>query len=94
MTVATCGEPYLTAAVAKGSPMARRVEFSITCHDQGWINYPEYHGTGECSWTWFEAEIYAPDIGRPGGRPSAAARTLCRNVHADGRYKTHVISWR
>lgn len=86
------GRPYLAAAVsnATGPRMVRKVEISITSHDQGWSDYRPFHGTYEGSWTWFEAEILSTDSAR---RPREA-RELCRNVHAERRDKTHLITWR
>lgn len=91
----TAGKPYLIAVVGGGvgPRMVRRVEFSITSHDQGWSSYAQWHGTYEGSWTWFEAEV------RLAGGTAAEAvdcvrRRLSTNVHAEKRNRTHVVEWR
>ncbi|KAJ7444609.1 hypothetical protein B0H11DRAFT_439853 [Mycena galericulata] len=38
----------------------RRVEFYILSGDQGWSSTPQYHGTYDGSYTWFEAAIVRP----------------------------------
>jgi hypothetical protein len=88
----SCGRPYLSIAVSNvvGPRMVRKVEISITSHDQGWSSYPQSHGTYEGSWTWFEAEIHPSE----GEIRSGVQRTLCRNVHAGRKDKTHVVEWR
>ncbi|KAJ7444608.1 hypothetical protein B0H11DRAFT_1747270 [Mycena galericulata] len=47
-----------------GGPGARlrvkRVEFYILSGDQGWSSTPQYHGTYDGSYTWFEAAIMRP----------------------------------
>ncbi|EQL00426.1 hypothetical protein OCS_03867 [Ophiocordyceps sinensis CO18] len=35
----------------------RKIVFSLKSHDQGWGGDPEYKGTYESSWTWFEAGL-------------------------------------
>jgi hypothetical protein len=88
----TSGRPYLIAAVSQGlgPRMVRKVEISITSHDQGWSSYPQYHGTYEASWTWFEAEIHLTGE----NAQNCVKRTLCANVHAEAKDKTHMITWR
>ncbi|KAJ7607170.1 hypothetical protein FB45DRAFT_431964 [Roridomyces roridus] len=43
-----------------GGLRVKRVEFFLMSHDQGWSNTPEFHGTYEGSFTWFEAAILRP----------------------------------
>jgi hypothetical protein len=89
----TSGTPYLSAPLsnALGPRMVRKVEFSITSHDQGWSSdNPQLHGTYEASWTWFEAVIHNSE----GGRFNNLQKELCRNVHAERCDKTHIITWR
>lgn len=91
-------KPHLKILVpSTTAPRAvRQVEFTITSHDQGWSSYPQWHGTYQGSWTWFEAELPRPpqyDNDRE-GEGIHTRRELCRNVHADKRPKTHVVKWR
>jgi hypothetical protein len=86
----TAGRPYLSAAAHALEPrMVRKLEFTITSHDQGWSSYSEWHGTYDGSWTWFEAEIRQAD-----GEAGTNTRRICTNVHADRNDKTHVVTWR
>lgn len=89
------GEPYFTTKVTNTPKqnMVRKVDFTITSHDQGWSDYRQFHGTYEGSWTWFEAEVHVPDRGGPARNLECTRRRLCTNVHADRKDKTHVLEW-
>ena len=80
------GKIYHSAHVPKlTAPRAmRKVEICIVSHDQGWSSYPQWHGTREGSWTWFEVEIPRLQF----------EREVCRNLHADDKDQQAVITWR
>ena len=88
------GQIYLVCPVPDqiGPSSIRKVVFTVTSHDQGWSSYPQFHGTYEGSWTWFEAVIFEPDAYSL-ANVMVPARKIITNVHADRRDKTHIVEW-
>lgn len=66
----------------------RKIVFSLKSHDQGWGGDPEYKGTYESSWTWFEAGLERFDAKQNCKLPLAAlARTRTDSVR---RRQVHI----
>ncbi len=87
----------------------RRIIFTVQSHDQGWSSYPQYRGTYEHSWTWFEARALGAEDGartevggggvgqeeREGeGEVMRISRMLVTNVHAKREMTEHVVVWK
>jgi hypothetical protein len=45
----------------------REITFTISSRDQGWSGQPQFHGTYEQSYTWFEARVIQPSESQPVG---------------------------
>ncbi|KAL2858475.1 hypothetical protein BJY01DRAFT_201262 [Aspergillus pseudoustus] len=88
-------QPYVTSPPIQGgiidSPV-REIQFVIWSHDQGFSSYPEFHGTLESSFTWFEVGIERPpDQRRLPIDIEEGERVLTRNIHASRKLRRHHI---
>jgi hypothetical protein len=45
----------------------REITFTISSRDQGWSGQPQFHGTYEQSYTWFEVRVIQPSESQPVG---------------------------
>jgi hypothetical protein len=43
-----------------GQYPVRKIIFTVESQDQGWSDYPQFHGTENESFTWFEAVVREP----------------------------------
>ncbi|KAJ5658406.1 uncharacterized protein N7484_002055 [Penicillium longicatenatum] len=84
--------PYLISEPIRGGKdrPVREVQFVIWSHDQGFSSYPEFHGTFESSFTWFDVGIeqlpHRPPINIKEGE-----RVLTTNIHASRKLRRHQI---
>lgn len=88
--------PYLTSEPIRGghtSPV-REIKFVVWSHDQGFSSYPEFHGTFENSWTWFDLGIERPVGREPIILHDDKERCLTSNIHASSKFRRHQIIYR
>lgn len=83
--------PYiLTSPLQLGNRHSiRQIAFITRSHDQGWSDYPEFHGTYEGSWTWFEVAIQKADGSWHEFGPGD--QKIVTNVHGSNRLKEHCV---
>ena len=60
----------------------RKIVFTITAHDQGWVSDPNA-GT----WTWFDALLV------PNDRSEHLVHRLATNELGNGKWQTHSVTW-
>ncbi|KAJ5408241.1 hypothetical protein N7509_002124 [Penicillium cosmopolitanum] len=73
----------------KDSPV-KEVQFIIWSHDQGFSSYPEFHGTYEFSFTWFDVGIEQL-LHRLPIEIKDEERGLVNNIHASRKLRRHQI---
>ncbi|RMZ84015.1 hypothetical protein DV737_g1402, partial [Chaetothyriales sp. CBS 132003] len=93
------GRIYTAARLQNVVPASlRAIHFTTISKDQGFSWDTGNHGTYNGSWTWFEAGLL--DDNQLNGEfnflPSTRidGKTICTNVHAERRYRTHTTTWR
>ena len=62
----------------------RRLIITTDSKDQGWSSYPQFHGTRDGSWTWFELTL---DDGLTG--EEIARVEVVRNIHAGANFERY-----
>ncbi|RMZ79783.1 hypothetical protein DV738_g3260, partial [Chaetothyriales sp. CBS 135597] len=76
----------------------RAIHFTTISKDQDFSWDTSNHGTYNGSWTWFEAGLLHDNRlnGEFNFLPSTRidGKTICINVHAERRYRTHTTTWR
>ncbi|PMD53601.1 HET-domain-containing protein [Hyaloscypha bicolor E] len=82
------GKPYIELQVPGGLEEIHRIEFITRSHDQGFCGEPEFVGTYEGSYTWFEASVSTP-----AGLDRIPRNLIQCNVTANSEFKTHTITW-
>lgn len=84
--------PYIVSdpIYGRSEQPVRRVTFNIRGHDQGFSDYPEWHGTQQRSFTWYEVGIHRAD-GSHFVFTDKDERNLVANFHAVWTTSTYRI---